>query len=117
MLQGCPEPLGLKPRPDGKLQHSGALVRPYREIVLVERKFVLQAGYHVLVLKKQDCAVPGRKSADHVLVTGHWSALGLRIEPNLLALDSGCLWGRHLTAVRLPGREVFQIDCSGEDVT
>jgi bis(5'-nucleosyl)-tetraphosphatase (symmetrical) len=62
-------------------------------------------------------AVPGRKSADHVLVTGHWSALGLRIEPNLLALDSGCLWGRHLTAVRLPGREVFQVDCSGEDVT
>jgi len=62
-------------------------------------------------------AVPGRRSADHVLVTGHWSALGLRIEPNLLALDSGCLWGRHLTAVRLPDREVFQIDCSGEDVS
>lgn len=62
-------------------------------------------------------AVPGRKSTDHVLVTGHWSALGLKIEPNLLALDSGCLWGRHLTAVRLPDREVFQVDCSGEDVT
>ena len=60
-------------------------------------------------------AVPGRRSADHVLVTGHWSALGLRVEPGLLALDSGCLWGRHLTAVRLPDREVFQIDCSGED--
>jgi hypothetical protein len=58
-------------------------------------------------------AVPGRKSADHVLVTGHWSALGLKIEPNLLALDSGCLWGRHLTAVRLPDRKVYQVDCSG----
>jgi bis(5'-nucleosyl)-tetraphosphatase (symmetrical) len=62
-------------------------------------------------------AVPGRRSADHVLVTGHWSALGLKIEPNLLALDSGCLWGRHLTAVRLPDRKVFQVDCSREDVT
>lgn len=61
-------------------------------------------------------AVPGRKSAGHVLVTGHWSALGLRIEPNLLALDSGCLWGRHLTAVSLPEREVFQVDCAKEDV-
>lgn len=61
-------------------------------------------------------AVPGRRSADHVLVTGHWSALGLRIEPNLLALDSGCLWGGHLTAVRLPGRQVFQVDCAKEDV-
>jgi bis(5'-nucleosyl)-tetraphosphatase (symmetrical) len=62
-------------------------------------------------------AVPRRMSADHVLVTGHWSALGLKIEPNLLALDSGCLWGRHLTAVRLPDRAVYQVDCSGEDVS
>jgi bis(5'-nucleosyl)-tetraphosphatase (symmetrical) len=56
--------------------------------------------------------VPGRRSAGDVLVTGHWSALGLKIEPNLLALDSGCLWGRHLTAVRLEDRAVFQVDCS-----
>ncbi|MFZ2854880.1 MAG: symmetrical bis(5'-nucleosyl)-tetraphosphatase [Rhodocyclaceae bacterium] len=56
--------------------------------------------------------VPGRRSADAVLVTGHWSALGLRIEPKLLALDSGCLWGRQLTAVRLEDRAVFQVDCS-----
>lgn len=56
--------------------------------------------------------VPGRKSADHVLVTGHWSALGLKITPNLLALDSGCLWGGHLTAIRLEDRQVFQVPCS-----
>jgi len=56
--------------------------------------------------------VPGRRSAHDVLVTGHWSALGLRIEPKLLALDSGCLWGGHLTAVRLEDRAVFQVDCS-----
>ena len=56
--------------------------------------------------------VPGRASANSILVTGHWSALGLRIEPKLLALDSGCLWGRHLTAVRLEDRQVFQVDCS-----
>lgn len=59
--------------------------------------------------------VPGRKSADAVLVTGHWSALGLKILPNLLALDSGCLWGRHLSAVRLEDRQLFQVTCeSGE---
>ena len=55
--------------------------------------------------------VPKRRSAGQVLVTGHWSALGLRIEPELLALDSGCLWGRHLTAIRLEDRAVFQVDC------
>ena len=55
--------------------------------------------------------VPNRQSADSVLVTGHWSALGLQITPNRLALDSGCLWGGHLTAVRLEDRRVFQVDC------
>ncbi len=61
-------------------------------------------------------AVPGRASADQVLVTGHWSALGLKLEPNLLALDSGCLWGGHLTAVRLPERAVFQVSCAPEEI-
>jgi bis(5'-nucleosyl)-tetraphosphatase (symmetrical) len=53
--------------------------------------------------------VPERKSADTTLVTGHWSALGLKILPNLLAIDSGCLWGGALTAIRLEDRKVFQI--------
>ena len=60
--------------------------------------------------------VPGRRSADTVLVTGHWSALGLKILPNLLALDSGCLWGGPLTAVRLEDRAVFQVPCSTEEI-
>jgi len=59
--------------------------------------------------------IPGRRSADTVLIIGHWSALGLRIEENLLALDSGCFWGRHLSAVRLEDRAVFQVDCSTGD--
>ena len=61
--------------------------------------------------------VAGRAYAGSVLVTGHWSALGLKITDNLLALDSGCLWGGHLTALRLEDRRVFQVGCSpGEAV-
>jgi bis(5'-nucleosyl)-tetraphosphatase (symmetrical) len=56
--------------------------------------------------------VPGRASADHAIVCGHWSALGLRIEDKLLALDTGCLWGGSLTAIRLEDRRVFQVPCS-----
>ena len=59
---------------------------------------------------------PGRKSADTTLVTGHWSALGLKILPNLLALDSGCLWGGMLTAVRLEDRAVFQAPSAAEEI-
>lgn len=57
---------------------------------------------------------PERRSADHVLVTGHWSALGLKMTDNLLALDTGCLWGGHLSAVCLEDRAVFQVpSCRG----
>ncbi len=55
---------------------------------------------------------PGRKSADTPVVCGHWSALGLKLEPTLLALDTGCLWGRELSALRLEDRQLFQVDCS-----
>ncbi len=55
--------------------------------------------------------VPGRRSADHTVICGHWSALGFRQEGGLLALDSGCLWGGALTAVRLEDRRVYQYRC------
>ncbi|MEO5676027.1 MAG: symmetrical bis(5'-nucleosyl)-tetraphosphatase [Usitatibacter sp.] len=55
--------------------------------------------------------VPGRLSADHAIVCGHWSALGLRVRPDLLSLDSGCVWGRALSAVRLEDRAVFEAHC------
>jgi bis(5'-nucleosyl)-tetraphosphatase (symmetrical) len=56
-------------------------------------------------------AAPDRQSADHMIVCGHWSALGFRQTENLLALDSGCLWGGNLTAVRLEDQRVFQMPC------
>jgi bis(5'-nucleosyl)-tetraphosphatase (symmetrical) len=56
--------------------------------------------------------VPARKSADSTVICGHWSALGLRVERNLLNIDTGCLWGGALTAVRLEDRKVFQISCA-----
>jgi bis(5'-nucleosyl)-tetraphosphatase (symmetrical) len=58
--------------------------------------------------------VPGRKSADHTLVYGHWSALGLRIAPKLLGLDSGCVWGGKLSAVRLEDRRLYQVPCAAD---
>ena len=57
--------------------------------------------------------MPGRRSRDHAIVCGHWSALGLALRPDLLSLDSGCVWGRALTAVRLEDRQVFQVACPG----
>ena len=60
--------------------------------------------------------VPGRKSRETILVTGHWSALGLKIMPNLLAIDTGCLWGGRLTAIRLEDRALFQVECAQDEI-
>jgi bis(5'-nucleosyl)-tetraphosphatase (symmetrical) len=54
--------------------------------------------------------IPKRRSSDATIITGHWAALGLHIEPNLLAIDSGCVWGRQLTAVRLEDRSIHQVE-------
>lgn len=57
--------------------------------------------------------VPGRRTEGTPVAFGHWSTLGLINRDDLLALDTGCLWGGHLTAVRVDGatRELIQIPC------
>ena len=55
---------------------------------------------------------PGRASRDHTVICGHWSTLGLTLRPDLLALDSGCVWGGSLSAVRLEDRRLFQVPCA-----
>ncbi|HZE92648.1 MAG TPA: symmetrical bis(5'-nucleosyl)-tetraphosphatase [Rhizobacter sp.] len=56
---------------------------------------------------------PNRATAGVPIAFGHWSALGLVNRPDLLALDTGCVWGGQLTAVAIDGeqREVIQIQC------
>jgi bis(5'-nucleosyl)-tetraphosphatase (symmetrical) len=58
-------------------------------------------------------AVPKRKSANMRIIFGHWSSLGYYEGNNCYAIDTGCLWGGQLTAIRL-GETVqrFSIDCS-----
>jgi len=57
-------------------------------------------------------ALPLRASKATTIVFGHWSALGLHLLPNLIALDTGCVWQGCLTAVRLEDRKVFQVPCA-----
>ena len=65
------------------------------------------AGYHPWF------EVPGRRSEGHAIAFGHWSTLGLISRPDLLALDTGCVWGGSLSAARVDGgrREVHQVAC------
>ena len=52
--------------------------------------------------------VEPRGCPDHAVVCGHWAALGLHLRPHLIALDTGCVWGGRLSAVRLDDRRVVQ---------
>ena len=55
--------------------------------------------------------LPERRTQNVTVVFGHWSALGLVLRPNLVGLDSGCVWGGKLTAVCLDNRALLQVDC------
>ncbi len=59
--------------------------------------------------------VPGRKTADVTVAFGHWSTLGWLGRSDLFALDSGCVWGGHLSALRLgtnaTAHELIQVKC------
>ena len=56
--------------------------------------------------------MPKRKSREATVIFGHWSALGLKVEPRVIALDTGCLWGGPMTAIRLDDRQLFQVMCT-----
>jgi len=50
---------------------------------------------------------------DTTIVCGHWSALGLKVTERLAALDSGCVWGGSLAALRLEDGAITELPCAG----
>jgi bis(5'-nucleosyl)-tetraphosphatase (symmetrical) len=56
-----------------------------------------------------------RASVNTPIVFGHWSALGLQHKNNVYSLDTGCLWGGRLSAMRLEDKQIFQVPCHLDD--
>jgi bis(5'-nucleosyl)-tetraphosphatase (symmetrical) len=54
-----------------------------------------------------------RKESEPAIVFGHWSALGLKLTDKIAALDTGCVWGGTLTALRLEDRWLVQVPSPG----
>lgn len=55
-------------------------------------------------------AHPADRKKKWTIVFGHWAALGLMVRRKIICLDSGCVWGGKLTAMRLEDREIFQVE-------
>jgi bis(5'-nucleosyl)-tetraphosphatase (symmetrical) len=58
--------------------------------------------------------VPGRRSAGTCIAFGHWSTLGYLRRPDLISLDTGCVWGGCLSALKLDAsgaHELIQEKC------
>lgn len=60
--------------------------------------------------------IPQRKAAEQRILFGHWSTLGKIEKENTYALDTGCIWGGELTALRLDNDcpEYISITCPGD---
>ncbi|MET0541309.1 MAG: symmetrical bis(5'-nucleosyl)-tetraphosphatase [Variovorax sp.] len=60
--------------------------------------------------------VPGRRTADITIAFGHWSTLGWVSRPDLIATDTGCVWGGCLSAARIGAtpaeREHIEVQCA-----
>jgi bis(5'-nucleosyl)-tetraphosphatase (symmetrical) len=70
----------------GTLEHSGALIPWFK--------------------------LPHRANSHLKIIFGHWAALcGVTDTPNVFALDTGCVWGECLTAMRLEDEQCFNVKC------
>jgi bis(5'-nucleosyl)-tetraphosphatase (symmetrical) len=54
---------------------------------------------------------PQRATRGEVVIFGHWSTLGFLERPDVICLDSGCVWGGQLSALRWPQRTLLQQRC------
>ncbi len=59
---------------------------------------------------------PQRRTLGTPIAFGHWASLGLVSQPDLIALDTGCVWGRQLSAMRVDGgrRDLIQVECADD---
>ena len=78
--------------------------KPDGEIELTHKTDVAPAGYSPWF------ALPRPLHQGTTILFGHWAAInGVTDQPDALALDTGCVWGRHLTAYRLEDGRRFSV--------
>jgi len=93
------------------------IVNAMTRMRLVEPDGTMEFGHKLGLASAPAGYVPwydarNRASKDTTIIFGHWAALGLLVRPDIICLDSGCAWGRNLTAMRLEDRKLIECDCA-----
>ena len=96
----------------------------FRVAIFTRARWVREDGYYAWTNEAPNASfLPWHQryfaqQKEGAIVCGHWATQGLRVEERLLALDSGCVWGRQLTAARIDQNPVLltQIDCRAENL-
>ena len=88
---------------------------------LTRMRYCLEDGSMCFSGKEEDAALgavqipwyalPQRQTQFDKIVFGHWSALGLTLQEHVMGIDSGCVWGGQLSAIRLSDHQLFQVNC------
>ncbi len=114
----------LRRRPRGGLPQG--LEKRRRQLAVLTRMRMLHpngamarfSGHPDLAPKKLSAwhEHPEPRWSEDVVVCGHWAAQGLRIEPQMLGLDSACVWGGHLSAMCLETGELIQVKARKKDL-
>jgi bis(5'-nucleosyl)-tetraphosphatase (symmetrical) len=53
---------------------------------------------------------------DKRIISGHWSAIELHHHPYGSSIDSACIWGKKLTALRLEDNKTFSVAANNKDL-
>lgn len=111
------DPCGFKEKEPGSLRLALAL-RAMTQLRTLNPDASMDLGFVGPLGEMPDTLIPwfsfpGRRNRSATVVFGHWAALGLHREPGVAGLDSNCVRGGRLTAMRLEDGEIFQQEYAG----
>ncbi len=107
------EKMPVSHKPQAKQKRSLRLALAYFTLIrMCESENVMDLSYNGVLDKAPKRLKPWftmRNDGDYVLYFGHWAALGFYKYQRYICLDSGCVWGNKLTAMRIDDKKVFQV--------
>lgn len=102
------------PKADGKTQRMRAILNGFTRMRFMDAKGRMDFDPKMGPKDAPKGLIPWfdcKRKVKKTICFGHWSTLGLLIRDDVIAIDTGCLWGGELTAIRMRDRRIFTEKC------